>query len=123
SSTRRTKFRSFDQRCSRHLWYSPEIEYFDSARSNAMAPSSTTTAARAPLRKSESIWLSESGVTAPNYSPHRSEVGDGGTVKMFGFDRACVASPNFWKSFFGNVSLPKTTVFSRSVRCDLGLPF
>ena len=44
------------------LLYSPEIEYFDSAKSNAMAPSSTTTAARAPLRKSESIWLSESGV-------------------------------------------------------------
>ena len=62
SSTRRTKFRSLDHKCSRHLWYSPEIEYFDSARSNAMAPSSTTTAACAPLRKSESIWLSESGV-------------------------------------------------------------
>src|ERR1700687_5231490 len=61
SSTRRTKFRSLDHRCSRHLLYSPEIEYLASARSNAMALSSTTTAARAPLRNSESIWLSESG--------------------------------------------------------------
>jgi hypothetical protein len=46
----------------RHLLYSPEIEYFESARSKAMAPSSTTTASRAPLRKSESVWRSESGV-------------------------------------------------------------
>src|SRR5208282_3239655 len=62
SSTRRTKFRSCDQRCSRHLLHSPEIEYFDYARSKTMALSSTTTAARAPSRKSESIWLSDSGV-------------------------------------------------------------
>lgn len=62
SNTRRTKFLSCDHRCRRHLLYSPDTEYFDSARSNAMAPSSTTTAARAPLRKSESMWLSESGV-------------------------------------------------------------
>src|ERR1700732_1219362 len=67
SSTRPTKFRSLDQRCSRHLLYSPDTEYFASARSNAMALSSTTTAAHAPLRKSESVWLSESGVINQNF--------------------------------------------------------
>src|ERR1017187_1326114 len=79
SSTRRTKFRSLDHRCSRHLLYSPEIEYFDSARSNAMAPSSTTTAARAPSRNSASIWLRESGVTFSELfaSPETASVIDG----------------------------------------------
>ena len=48
-----------------------ETEYFDSARSNAMAPSSTTTAACAPSRKSESIWLSESVVINQDYSPRQ----------------------------------------------------
>ena len=52
SSTRRTVFRSADHRCSRHLLCSPEIEYFACARSNATAPSSSTTAPDAPARKS-----------------------------------------------------------------------
>ena len=61
SSTRRTVFRSADHRCSRHLLCSPEIEYFDCARSNATAPSSSTTAPAASLRKScdrpaERLW-------------------------------------------------------------------
>src|SRR6266404_7208381 len=85
SSTRRTKFRSLDQRCSRHLLYSPETEYFASARSNAMAQSSTTTAARAPSRKSESIWLSESGVINRIIRPASPHVSDRRTEKLFGF--------------------------------------
>src|ERR1035437_10171845 len=79
SSTRRTKFRSLDHRCSRHLLYSPETEYFDSARSNATAPSSTTTAARAPSRHSASIWLRDSGATFSELfaSPEMASVIDG----------------------------------------------
>ena len=76
SGTRRTKFRSLDQTCSRHLLYSPETAYFDSARSNAMAPSSTTTTACAPSRNSESIWLSESVVVNQDYSPRQPRISD-----------------------------------------------
>ena len=62
SSTRRTILRSLDQRCIRHFSYSPEIEYFASARSKTIAPSSMTTAAREPSRNSVRILASESGV-------------------------------------------------------------
>src|SRR5947209_5898714 len=62
SSTRRTMLRSLDQRCSRHLLYSPDIEYFDSAKSKATAPSSTTIALWASAKKSDSVWLRESEV-------------------------------------------------------------
>src|SRR5579864_740454 len=62
SSTRRTVFRSADHRCSRHLLYSPEIEYFACDRSNATAPSSTTTAPEASFRKSCTVRVSDSGV-------------------------------------------------------------
>src|SRR6476660_3979480 len=62
SSTRRTVFRSADQRCSRHLLYSPEIENFAWARSNITAPFSSTTAPEDPLKKSWTVRVSDSGV-------------------------------------------------------------
>src|ERR1700683_2901998 len=62
SSTRRTAFRSADQRCSRHRLYSPEIEYLDCARSNATAPFSSTTAPAASLRKSCTVRVKACGV-------------------------------------------------------------
>src|ERR1019366_9385869 len=96
SSTRRTKFRSFDHRCSRHLLYSPETEYFDSARLNAMAPSSTTTAARAPSRKSESIWLRESGVMYGNYSLVK------GSASVMGGLRNCLVLTGAAQSHFNS---------------------
>src|SRR5208282_4999963 len=92
SSTRRTKFRSLDHRCSRHLLYSPETEYFDSARSNAMAPSSTTTAERAPSRKSVSIWLRESGVMESIFVQSGEEAGDCWAGKSLDFNFAYLRS-------------------------------
>jgi hypothetical protein len=69
SSTPRTKFRSLDHRRSKHwLLYSPEMEYLDSVRSNAMMPSSTTPAACA-LEKDGEHPADEFGVTDLNYSP------------------------------------------------------
>lgn len=62
SSTRRTALRSADQKCSRHLLYSPDTEYFESARSKMPAPSSSTEAWREPPRKSSSSTLSDSVV-------------------------------------------------------------
>ena len=57
-----------------------------------MAPSSTTTAARAPSRKSESIWLSESGVMQSadysNYS-RAARVSDAWTSEIVRFISAC----------------------------------
>src|SRR5271163_618056 len=88
SSTRRTTFRSLDHRCNRHLLYSPEMEYFDSVRSKAMTPSSTTTAARAPSRKLESIWLRESEVIDTKlFANLEPAVSDRWTAKLVGFER------------------------------------
>ena len=64
SSTRRTVLRSADQRWSRHLLYSPEMEYLDWPRSKATAPSSRTTAPAASLRKSCTVRVRASGVTS-----------------------------------------------------------
>src|SRR5581483_2119300 len=62
STTRRTMFRSLDQKCRRHLLYSPEIEYLASPRSKVTAPSSTTTASREPARNSSTVRTRLSGV-------------------------------------------------------------
>ena len=64
SITRRTTLRSDDHKCSTHLLRSPEMEYLDCAKSNATAPSSITTAFRAPTRKSSTVLTRVSGFTS-----------------------------------------------------------
>src|SRR3984957_11334905 len=59
---RRNAQRSADHKCSRHLLYSPEIEYFDCARSNTTDPFSRTTAPEASERKSCRVRVRELAV-------------------------------------------------------------
>ena len=53
--------------------------------SNATAPSSITTAARAEIRKSEIIWLSDSGVIASMFSLSERHVSDLWPAGLFDF--------------------------------------
>lgn len=64
SVTRRTELRSSDQKCSRHLPCSDEIEYFARSRSNVTAPSSMTTALRESEIKSCRVRASVSDCTS-----------------------------------------------------------
>jgi hypothetical protein len=63
------------------------MEYLESARLNATAPSSMTIAARAERRKSEIIWLSDSGVITSIFRLPRRNISDLWPAGLFGFDR------------------------------------
>src|SRR5581483_8729021 len=77
SSTRRTKFRSADHRCNKHLLLSPEIEYFACARSNTTELSSITTALLLSERNPSNASANACKVIARVFQNGRADVCDG----------------------------------------------